>query len=75
MILLSLSPVLHRHISAMPDLFCWDGALANFLPGLASNRDPSDLPLLSSWDCRCIQTCLAGLRLIFNVIKGKSRIF
>jgi hypothetical protein len=25
----------------------------NYLPGLASNCDPPDLCLLSSWDCRC----------------------
>jgi hypothetical protein len=25
----------------------------NYLPGLASNRDPPDLCLLSSWDYRC----------------------
>jgi hypothetical protein len=30
-----------------------DGGLGNFLSTLASNRDPSDLHLLSSWDCRC----------------------
>jgi hypothetical protein len=28
------------------------GSLLNYLPGLASNRDPPDLCLLSSWDYR-----------------------
>jgi hypothetical protein len=25
----------------------------NYLPGMASNRDPPDLSVLSSWDYRC----------------------
>jgi hypothetical protein len=29
------------------------GGLVNYLPGLASNCDPPDLCLLSSWDYRC----------------------
>jgi hypothetical protein len=41
--------VVSRH--ALPDLVRW--SLPNFLPGLASTRDPHDLQLLSSWDYRC----------------------
>jgi hypothetical protein len=43
-----------------PHPACWLrwGCLANFLPGLAPNRDPPDLRALSSWDYRCEQQCL-----------------
>jgi hypothetical protein len=33
-------------------LFSWDGGLTNFLPGLASNHNPPNLPLPSRWDYR-----------------------
>jgi hypothetical protein len=35
------------------DEFFQDKVLQTILPGLASNHDPPDLCLLSSWDYRC----------------------
>jgi hypothetical protein len=46
-------------ISHHAQLVCWDGGLSNFLPGLASNCDPSNLSVLSSWNYMCEQLCSA----------------
>jgi hypothetical protein len=48
----------------------WD--LTKFLLGLALNRDPPDLCLPSSWDCRGTLSCLASLKCFWSRESSKN---